>query len=114
VTDYIVVLANNRGEMAVQADSVATDGGSLKFSRAGTEALVFGAEAYTAWRAADVPGCAGIMRAKPAIQTPGPTRSRARYGTNLAGKLFPSGGVRPAGDMDAQSRNVGRSGSGGR
>jgi hypothetical protein len=76
-TTHIVTLADGQ-EQTVEADSVTTDGGALKFSTGDREVLVFGPGVWTAYRrgGTEPPRFAGLVGPGPAVRT-GPVQGRS-------------------------------------
>jgi hypothetical protein len=77
MTTHIVTFRDGQ-EQTVEADSVTTDGGALKFSVGQKETLVFGPGVWTAYRrgGTEPPRLAGLVGPGPAVRT-GPTQGRS-------------------------------------
>jgi hypothetical protein len=77
MTTHIVTLADGQ-EQTVEADSVTTDGGALRFSVGGKETLVLGPGVWSAYRrgGTELPRLAGLVGPGPAVRT-GPTQGRS-------------------------------------
>jgi hypothetical protein len=105
MSEHIVTLADGQ-EQTVEADSVTTDGGALKFSVGGKETLVLGPGVWTAYRlgGTEPPRLAGLVGPGPAVRT-GPVQGRSggRSGRGgLTGLVYGRRGLPPRDVADQQ------------